>query len=326
MTTTPVTLVKAGQVGRAVLENLVENTAGAQALLEAAKRNSECNLDLGPIPAEDPPLKTMKQTFMDETLKLEVQEAFDPLRRPQQPSFVAERDVIEVYDIPAYRHRLIAHYLIGNFVLPSGTTQQVTGMTNTKVVKFTHDDSIDYNTPMANIVYDKATGVFTVKKAGIIYFNGQFNLALLASVVAGSNLLGIGTAASGNPLPYQDPTFLGTRGSNECEYRLSYHHYTAEQSPSAVPDIYRTDTLFEGKFTHYDVARMAEKCHGFVLQLRCAYGDKIHFALERGRSISSFTGNEDLIRCVRYINETGTTLGRASTYIVNRITAVFMTD
>ena len=309
MATTPVTLVKVGQVGRAVLENLVENTAGAQALLEAAKRNSECNLDLGPIPAEDPPLKTMKQTFMDETLKLEVQEAFDPLRRPQQPSFVAERDVIEVYDIPAGSSNVI-----GNFFLPSGTTQQVTGMTNTKVVKFTHDDSIDYNTPMANIVYDKATGVFTVKKAGIIYFNGQFNLALLASVVAGSNLLDIGTAASGNPLPYQDPTFLGTRGSNECEYRLSYHHYTAEQSPSAVPDIYRTDTLFEGKFTH------------FVLQLRCNLGDKIHFALERGRSISSFTGNEDLIRCVRYINETGTTLGRASTDIVNRITAVFMTD
>ena len=319
--TTPVTLVKAGQVGRAVLENLVENTAGAQALLEAAKRNSECNLDLGPIPAEDPPLKTMKQTFMDETLKLEVQEAFDPLRRPQQPSFVADRDVIEVYDIP-----FGSSNVIGNFFLPSGTTQQVTGMTNTKVVKFTHDDGINFNGRMANIVYDKATGVFTVKKAGIIYFNGQFNLALLASVVAGSNLLGTGTAASGNPLPYQDPTFLGTRGSNECKYRLSYHHYTAEQSPSAVPDIYRTDTLFEGKFTHYDVAKMAEKRHGFVLQLRCNLGDKIHFALERGRSISSFTGNEDLIRCVRYINETGTTLGRASTDMVNRITAVFMTD
>ena len=321
MATTPVTLVKAGQVGRAVLENLVENTAGAQALLEAAKRNSECNLDLGPIPAEDPPLKTMKQTFMDETLKLEVQEAFDPLRRPQQPSFVAERDVIEVYDTHFGQESVI-----GNFTLSSGTTQQVSGMTNTKVVKFTHDDGINFKNSAALINYDKATGVFTVNRAGIIYFAGQFNMAMLPSVITGRNLLNVNSSATGNPLPYQNPTFLGTRGSNECEYRMSYHHYTAEQSPSAVPDIYRTDTLFEGKFTHYDVAKMAEKRHGFVLQLRCNLGDKIHFALERGRSISSFTGNEDLIRCVRYINETGTILGRASTDIVNRITAVFMTD
>ena len=321
MATTPVTLVKAGQVGRALLENLVGNTQGAQDLLEAAKRSSECNADLGPNPAEDPPLKTMKQTFMAETLKPEVQAAFDPWRKPQQPSAVKSRDTIEIFDAP-----LDEASIVGNFTLSSGTAQQVSGMTNTKVIKFTHDDGIDYNTPVANLTYSKSTGVFTVKKAGIIYFAGQFNLAMLPSVITGSSSLNFNSPATGNPLPYQNPTFLGTRGSNECDYRLCFHQYLAEQSASAIPDLYRTETLFEGKFTHYDVAKMAEKRHGFAFQLRCNEGDKIHFTLERGKSIANFGGGDDLIRCARYISETGTTLGRTNIETVNRITAVFLTD
>ena len=321
MTTTPVTLVKAGQVGRAVLENLVANTQGAQELLEAAKRISECNTDGGPIPVEYPPLKTMQQTFMDESLKPEVQEAFDPLRKPQEPSLVPFRDLIDVYDTPFDQESVI-----GNFTLSSGTTQQVSGMTNTKVVKFTHDDGINFKNSAALINYDKATGVFTVNRAGIIYFAGQFNMAMLPSVITGRNLLNVNSSATGNPLPYQNPTFLGTRGSNECEYRMSFHQYLAEQNASAIPDIYRTEKLFEGKFTHYDVAKMAEKRHGFAFQLRCNEGDKIHFTLERGRSIANFTGNDDLICFIRYASETGATLGRTSSPVANRITAVFLTD
>lgn len=321
MATAPVTLVKAGQVGRAVLENLVANTQGAQDLLEAAKRSSECNPDLGPIPAQDPPLKTMKQTFMAESLKPEVQAAFDPLRKPQQPSTVAVRDTIEIFDAP-----LDQASIVGNFTLSSGTTQQVSGMTNTKVIKFIHYDGINYEAPLANMTYNKTTGVFTIKKAGIIYFAGQFNLVMLPLVITGSSSLNFNSPATGNPLPYQNPTFLGTRGSNECDYRLSFHQYLAEQSASAIPDLYRTDTLFEGKFTHYDVAKMAEKRHGFAFQLRCSVGDKIHFTLERGKSIANFGGSDDLIRCTRYISETGATLGRTSLEVANRITAVFLTD
>ena len=321
MATTPVTLVKAGQVGRAVLENLVAGTQGAQELLEAAKRSSECDPDLGPIPAEDPPLKTMKQTFMAESLKPDVQAAFDPLRTPQPPSAVEGRDTIEIFDTTFGQTSIV-----GNFTLASGTTQQVSGMTNTKIVKFIHDDSFDYENPVSNLTYNKTTGVFTVKKAGIIYFAGQFNLVMLPAVITGSSSLYLGTPATGNPLPYQNPTFLGTRGSNECDYRLSFHQYLAEQNASAIPDLYRTDTLFEGKFTHYDVAKMAEKRHGFAFQLRCSVGDKIHFTLERGKSIANFAGSDDLIRCTRLINETGTTLGRADPIQFNRITAVFLTD
>ena len=92
-TPAPVTLVKSGQVGRAVLENLVQNSTGAQALLEAAKRVSECKPDVGgPLPEDATPLKTMKQTFMDESQKPAVIEAFIPLRRPQGASQVRRRE------------------------------------------------------------------------------------------------------------------------------------------------------------------------------------------------------------------------------------------
>ena len=289
MATAPVTLVKSGQVGRAVLENLVQNSTGAQALLEAAKRVSECKPDVGgPLPEDATPLKTMKQTFMDESQKPAVIEAFIPLRRPQGASQVRWRESLDITDLQEFT----ASSPLGKFVLPSGTLQQVSGMTNAKNLMFSFNGDIP-NSAMNYLWYDKAAGAFVVKASGIIYFTGQLNLAMLPAVVTTA-----GGSTTGNRLPYQNPTFLGTRGSNETEYRLSYHHYTAEQATTAIPDIFRTDTLFEGKFSHYDAAKMTEKRHGFTFMVRCNAGDRIHFILERGRSIVNYAGEQDLIRCV----------------------------
>ena len=315
-TPTTIALVKSGQVGRALLENLVEDTFGAKALLEAAKRSSECAPDLGPIAEGAPALKTMKQTFMAEAEKTAVKRAFDPLRLPQAGTTMDRRQVIVISDDLAYTNGKL-----GNLQLQAGHQNQVSGMVNNVLLPFQYDHNRGTET---YFTYDYSSRQFTMLSDGLINFAGELNLMILP-VGFERNPQDPAVFENTNPIPYLNPTFLGTRGSNECEYRLSYHHYTAAFTEKGIPDIFHQETLFEGKFTHYDVAKVAEKRHAFNTTIRCKAGDKFHFVLERGRSIANFTGNADVIRTVPYLAKTSV-MTNTSHKSTNQIAAIFLAD
>ena len=318
---TTIALVKSGQVGRALLENLVEDTFGAKAVLEAAKRSSECNPDLGPLSDGAPALKTMKQTFMEQAELQTVKDAFEPLRLPQSGSDVETRQWITLNDGTNATTRNVGK--LGLLKLPSGTINQVTGMVNVGVLTF----AVTERFPQVNLQfsYTDSTGVFEMLNDGIMNFAGNLNLIMLPSGYEPDMREDV-PANSESPIPYLNPTFLGTRGSNECEYRLSYHHYTGTPSEKSVPDIFHQETLFEGKFTHYDVAKNVEKRHSFNASVRVKAGDKLRFILERGRSIATFTGVADVIRTSCYLVESPAGGGRADFLSANQIGAIFLTD
>ena len=315
-----IALVKAGQVGRALLDKLANETQGATDLLIAAKRSSECNPDLGPIPQYDPPLKTMQQTFMEEALKPEVKNAFDPLRQPQAGTQMRLRSQILTEDM---KDETIVNGSLGRFYIKSGTLNQVTGMANVTGLTFTQ--AHEYYDGTRVFRYDETTGIYSIFSDGIINFAGHHNLMMLP-LGYDINLTVDPAMSSESPVPYLNPTFLGTRGSNETAYRLSYHHFTTNQTATGVPDLYHVDTVFEGTFSHYDVAKVAEKRHAFNISLRCKAGDKLRFVMERGRSIVNFTGVEDVIRTVPYMVETSIQFGRTSLKTANQINAIFLTD
>lgn len=313
---TSIALVKAGQVGPALLENLIAETPGAIALIEEAKISSECNPDLGNLPEDSPPLKTMNGVFMEQAELPDVKGYFDSVRMPQQGSNVDTREIIVIDDGLS-----LVNGKLGGFRLPAGTANQLTGMVNAKPMYLTYRYNRGAETQFE---YDVTGCFFIFKTAGLVNFIGNFNFAMLPdNFELHPEVERIYQNTS--PVPYQNPTFIGERGKNECPYRMTLLQKEVETSPLAAPNIYRSEVLFEGKFTHYDVAKNTEHRHGFNVTIRVKAGDRVTFMMERGRSIASYTGQVDVIRTVALLNKTvdGTTEYENGE---NQIVAIYMTD
>ena len=309
-------LVKAGQVGPALLENLIAKTPGAIALIKEAKISSECNPNLGNLPDDRPPLKTMNGVFMEQADLPEVKGYFDTVRMPQQGSDVHTREFIVIDDQLA-----LDNGKLGGFRLPAGTSNQFTGMVNAKPMYLTYRHNRSAETQFE---YDVTGSFFIFKAAGLVNFIGNFNFAMLPDnfeLHPEVNMIHKNTS----PVPYQNPTFIGVRGKNECPYRMTLLQKEVEVDPLAAPNIYRSEVLFEGKFTHYDVAKNAEHRHGFNVTIRVKAGDTVTFMMERGRSIASYTGQVDVIRTVALLNKT-VVPPSAYVYDANQIVAIYMTD
>lgn len=310
---TTISLVKTGQVGESLLTNLEENTNGAKALLEKAKAKSECMAGPSMSITGEPPIKTMLETFLEEAEKQEIIDAFEPLRSDPEASDMPFRTHFTLYDLPPGSQSLAT---IGKFNIGTGTTLPDEGMTNVKPIKFS--PMFGDETNIGAVTYKRETGEITVAIDGIVHISGQFNLIMLPKTM--EMLDTWDTDAS--PLPYLEPTFLAPAGQQyHCPYRLCYQHFTGEQSRDSLPEIIDSKTLFEGSFTHYDVAKNAEHRHGFTQQIRCLAGDKILLMFERGRDIAEGY----VVKTSKYLTEVGD-LGRANESLANKIEVVFLVD